>query len=408
MRYFALFLLFLIPFIVTYAQVAQEEYTIAELSWTQANFRIHNITATASIQVIDHDMNKFPNSTDTTKVFVFSDSYPEGITITLYETDFNSGIFERSFGLSEQRSAPNILYTHEGDTLTAKYIDSTLPPPHLPSDQLELKSTAFAGHSAPPLERVPVSSARIMDSQGNTIDRPAVGEQVHFTSDIANGYNREQKFTWLAQILDEQNKVVSLGWIDGILNPESSFSPSVSWIPEKVGQYSATMFVWESVDNPSALSPPLSIEFDVGPEELRSQRYGYNERFLFIVPQQDFEVHMDNKKLAGLHFYKIDKEELSQLPRLGLLINMTRDFTERPITDLKLRISDSQLHQYRQFFTQKCLDERPYAPPNSCGSADFAFEFDEKWYYVYNDFAPSKPTIEDSYPGWDEDYFKNG
>lgn len=215
MKYLVTFLLFLIPFIVAYAQVAQEEYTIAELSWTQANFRIHNITATASIQVIDPDMNKFPDSTDTTKVFVFSDSYPEGITIILYETDFNSGIFERSFGLSEQRSAPNILYTHEGDTLTAKYIDSTLPPPHLPSDQLELKSTAFAGHSAPPLERVPASSARIMDSQGNTITKPAVGKQLIVTSDIANGENHEQEFTWIAQILDEKETVVSLGWIDG-------------------------------------------------------------------------------------------------------------------------------------------------------------------------------------------------
>jgi hypothetical protein len=168
--------------------------------------------------------------------------------------------------------------------------------------------------------------------------------------------------------------------------------------------------VWESIDNPFALSPPIAIEFEVSSEEIRSQRYPTipNEKFLFIIPQKDFKTQMDNGNLARLHFYKIDKEDLSKLPRLSLLISMTRDFTEESVSNLKLRISDSQLHQYGQFFTQKCLDERPYASPNSCSATDFAFEYDEKWYYVYSDLAPSKPTIEDSHPGWDDNYFKNG
>lgn len=262
MKHFLL-VLFLIPFAVVYAQTVQEDYTVAEFSWDQASFPIRNITATASIHVTDPDMNKFSDSTDTVEVFVYSDSYREGITILLYETEHNSGIFERTFGLSEERSAPNILYAREGDTITAKYVDTTLPPPNLPSEQLELTSTAFVGSTGPPLERAPASNARIMDSNGNSIDRSTVGKQVHFTSDIGNGMDREQEFTLFAQILDEQDKVVSLGWIDGVLNPNDSFTASISWIPEKTGQYEATMFVWESIDNPTALSPPVSIDFDV-------------------------------------------------------------------------------------------------------------------------------------------------
>lgn len=407
MKYVAIILL--IPFIVAFAQVPPQEYTIAEFGWTQASFRIKNITATATVQVIDPDMNRFSGSTDTVKVFVFSDSYREGITITLYETEFDSGVFERTFGLSEERSAPNVLYTREGDTITAKYIDTTLPPPHLTSDQLELTSTAFVGSTGPPLERAPAYDARIMDSFGNTIDMPVIGKQVHITSDIANGMNRQQKFVWIAQITDDQNKVVSLGWIDGILNSGDSFSPSVSWIPQKQGQYSATMFVWESVGNPTALSPPITIEFEVGTKEQYYERYSTmpDEMFLFIISQEDFKNQMDSPKLAKLHFYNVEKDDLLVLPRLGLLINMTRDFADEPVKNLKLRINDLQLEQYRQFFTQKCLEERSYASFDSCSTADFAFEYEEKWYYVYNDLAPSRPTIEDSYPGWDEDYFRN-
>ena len=39
-------------------------------------------------------------------------------------------------------------------------------------------------------------------------------------------------------------------------------SPSVSRIP--AGTYTATTFAWESVSNPEALSPPVSLEITVG------------------------------------------------------------------------------------------------------------------------------------------------
>jgi len=42
-----------------------------------------------------------------------------------------------------------------------------------------------------------------------------------------------------------------------------SFSPALSWIPTQAGTYTATAFVWESVDNPTALSPPVSTTVTV-------------------------------------------------------------------------------------------------------------------------------------------------
>lgn len=403
MRY-VVFLLLVIPFILSYAQTNQE-HTVAELGWSKVCYRVYNVTASATVQLADPDMNKIKDAIDTVRVFVYSDSNPEGTQITLYETEHSSGVFEGTFGLSEKRSAPNILQVREGDTITAIYTDTTLPKPYSSEDELKIDSTAFIGCSSPPLERVPASAARIVDSHGNTIDEPALGEQIAITSDVANGQDREQKFTWLAQILDEKNKVVSLGWINGTLNEGSAFSPSMSWMPQSTGKYTAAMFVWESLDNPTALSPPISIEFMVGSEEQRITRYGPTEMFLFIVPQDSLQSVLGKEKLSRMHFYNIDSGDLLQLPRLGLLLNMTRDFADEPVKNLKLRISDDQLNQYGKFFEKRCTEERPYAGAGQCASTDYSFEFGGRWYYAYNETALSHPAIEDSHPGWDEDYF---
>jgi len=40
-------------------------------------------------------------------------------------------------------------------------------------------------------------------------------------------------------------------------------SPALSWTPSAAGSYTATVFVWESVDNPVALSPTVSVSIDV-------------------------------------------------------------------------------------------------------------------------------------------------
>ena len=74
----------------------------------------------------------------------------------------------------------------------------------------------------------------------------------------------EQDFAYIVQIQDEQGVTVSLAWITGSLNPAQSFSPAISWIPDNAGDYEATIFVWESVSNPSALSPTLSLKIHVG------------------------------------------------------------------------------------------------------------------------------------------------
>jgi hypothetical protein len=91
-----------------------------------------------------------------------------------------------------------------------------------------------------------------------------VGKQVQIAADLKNNQDFEQEFAYIVQVQDEKGVTVSLAWITGVLSAAQSFSPSLSWTPSEAGNYEATIFVWESIDNPSALSPTLSLKINVG------------------------------------------------------------------------------------------------------------------------------------------------
>ncbi|MFQ6025324.1 MAG: hypothetical protein ACE5JT_02265 [Nitrosopumilaceae archaeon] len=91
----------------------------------------------------------------------------------------------------------------------------------------------------------------------------SVEQQVMITADISNGQDREQQFAYLVQIKNENGLVVSLSWLTGTLAVGQSFTPAQSWTPTVQGTFIVEIFVWESVDNPTALSPPLAMKVDV-------------------------------------------------------------------------------------------------------------------------------------------------
>jgi len=90
-----------------------------------------------------------------------------------------------------------------------------------------------------------------------------VDTQVQITADLTNNQDRAQSFAYLVQIQDESEVTVSLSWITGLLEPGQFMSPSQSWTPTSLGKYTAQIFVWESVDNPDALSVPLTVKINV-------------------------------------------------------------------------------------------------------------------------------------------------
>jgi hypothetical protein len=236
-------------------------WNIGEVSWLEASYPAKG---TGVVRVIDPDMNLNPEAIDNFKVNVWSDSDAGGISLTVTETNEATGIFEGTvFFTTTDSSSGSRLRVAEGDTVTAEYKDNTLPAPYTRADELNITGTSFIGTVVPPLERAPASNPRVVDSFGNTINKVSVDQQVQITADLTNGQDREQAFAYLVQIQDNSGVTVSLAWITGSLTAGQSFSPALSWTPTASGTYTATVFVWESVDNPTALSPTVSVDINV-------------------------------------------------------------------------------------------------------------------------------------------------
>ena len=97
----------------------------------------------------------------------------------------------------------------------------------------------------------------------NGVWNTKVGKQVQITTDVTNGQDRTQPFAYIVQIQNQDGVVYSLSWITGTLDAGQSLSPSQSWMPTTPGTYTAQIFVWASVSNPDALSPPLVMKITV-------------------------------------------------------------------------------------------------------------------------------------------------
>ena len=236
-------------------------WNIGEVQWLEASYPA---TGTGVVRVVDPDLNLNPEAVDNFDVDVWSDSDAGGIDLTVTETNEATGIYEGTvFFTVTDESSGHRLRVSEGDTITAEYEDNTLPDPYTTADELDITGTSIIGTIVPPLERAPASGIRVVDAFGNSLGEVSVDQQVQITSDLANGQDRDQAFAYLVQVQDSNGVTVSLAWITGSLTAGQSFSPALSWIPDASGSYTATAFVWESVDNPTALSPPVTTSVTV-------------------------------------------------------------------------------------------------------------------------------------------------
>ena len=96
------------------------------------------------VEIIDKDLSINPMTITTFQTSVWSDSDLSGIRLEMVESAPNSGIFMGNVYFSTNfQSSGNRLHVSEGDTVTAEYIDRTLPPPYLNTQQLIFRATAL-------------------------------------------------------------------------------------------------------------------------------------------------------------------------------------------------------------------------------------------------------------------------
>ena len=240
----------------------------ASITWNIGEASFDSSVASAGgssvFTVVDPDENLDSTITDAFTVSIFSDSDAGGFTLTMNETDEDTGVFEGTvFFTADAATSGSNIRVSEGDTVTAEYTDETLPEPYTTSDDLTIAGTLTIGTAFPPLERAPAANARVVDAFGSSVAEVSSGQQVQIAADVSNGQSKDQAFAYLVQVQDGNGVTVSLAWITGSLTAGQSMSPALSWTPDASGTYTATVFVWESVDNPTALSPTVSVDIDV-------------------------------------------------------------------------------------------------------------------------------------------------
>ena len=114
------------------------------------------------------------------------------------------------------------------------------------------------------LQRVTINDPRLENSSGKSIvDNIIVNHQIQVSVDITNIQEKSQNFVYIVQIKNNTGFVVSLGWISGQLTPDQKLSPSLSWIPNESGKYTAEIFIWEGLINHTALVEYTTLQINV-------------------------------------------------------------------------------------------------------------------------------------------------
>jgi len=244
------------------------EYHEATASFDKASYQIAD---TAMIRVTDRDAGINPDTPDVVSVKIWSDTDTIGLTMALRETDRNTGIFEESLLFTTiDVSSGNRLKVSDGDTVSMSYLDNTLPAPaNLSADgiyTLETKTvvaTTIFGKFIPSTQRAPAAEPVLVNSFGEKVSQVLTGEQLLIQSEVTNSQSKKQPFAYIVQVKDSEGITVSLSWVTSELPPGESLKVAQSWLPSTPGNYSIEIFVWESLTNPTALSPTRTVSVQV-------------------------------------------------------------------------------------------------------------------------------------------------
>ncbi|MDC0202251.1 hypothetical protein OAJ97_00855 [Candidatus Nitrosopelagicus sp.] len=234
----------------------------AKIEWNVGDLRIVDVTEeSAKIKLFERDMNLNPESIDTVNIEVFSENDSAGIKLEIAETTEDSGIFEGIITITkDDQSSGNRLYALPDSEITAKYTDRTLPKPYNTNDDLDIFAQENVISNIPTSERLSMNELEILSQNGELIERLEIGQTGMLFSKVKNAIDFSQEFTYIVQIKNEDNNVISLSWVTGETMPSQELGMSVSWMPQEPGKYSIERFVWNSIQGAIPLTNTISTD----------------------------------------------------------------------------------------------------------------------------------------------------
>ena len=234
----------------------------AKIEWNVGNLQIIEVgEESAKIKLFERDMNLNPESIDTVNIKVFSENDSAGINLEIAETKEDSGVFEGTISITkDDQSSGNRHYALPDSQITAKYTDRTLPKPYNTNDDLDILAKEIIISNTPISERLSMDELEILSQNGELIEKLVIGQNGMLFSKVKNTVDFSQEFTYIVQIKNEENNVISLSWITGETIPSQELGMSVSWMPEEPGKYSIERFVWNSINGSIPLTDTISTE----------------------------------------------------------------------------------------------------------------------------------------------------
>lgn len=114
-------------------------------------------------------------------------------------------------------------------------------------------------------DKVFMESPAILDIQGKEIKSGdgKIDESIAITATLVNDEQVSQSFIFIVQIIDEDGAAGSILLTLGSLQPGESINPSASWLPKEQGAYTAEIFVWSSLNDPTPLVQKQAVAFSV-------------------------------------------------------------------------------------------------------------------------------------------------
>jgi len=122
----------------------------------------------------------------------------------------------------------------------------------------------------PPVAPVDVTpdNTEIFDTPSNSVQVETSNNDFIFTKTWKNDNQfGSQQFAYILQIKDENDIVVSISYVSGMLGPKQTFEQSLSFDPGLHGSYLATAYVWDDLINQNVLDNPESVLIQVTPEK---------------------------------------------------------------------------------------------------------------------------------------------
>ena len=204
-------------------------------------------------------MNLSPDEIDSFDIHVSSDLDKKGIWIPVYETSTASGIFEGIVCFNKDNSSSQgLLKVKDWDNVYAKYIDVTMPNPYSAKDQREIYSTAKIiprnEKALSPLERVAITKIWLHE---NKIKSMLKKKEIRL--ELSNNQNNIQPYAVMLQVQDLEGitikkLLVKTGKLSS-QNQELRFT-----VPFGNEGHTATIFVWESAEEPIPLCKPHTLD----------------------------------------------------------------------------------------------------------------------------------------------------